>query len=53
MIDLDSGVVVYRSTKDDVKVRPVAELFGGKGHGKAASNPITEETQKKFGKNIN
>lgn len=48
MIALDPGVVVYRSTKDDVKVRPVAELFGGKGHDKAASNPITEETQKKL-----
>ena len=45
MIALDPGVVCYRSVKDDVKVRPVAEYFGGKGHEKAGSNPITEELQ--------
>ena len=41
MISLDRGVVCYRSVKKDIAVRPVAELFGGKGHEKAASNPIT------------
>lgn len=45
MIALDPGVVAYRSVKEGVHVRPVAELFGGKGHEKAASNPITEEMQ--------
>lgn len=45
MIALDRGVVSYRSVKDGIHVRPVAELFGGKGHEKAASNPITEEMQ--------
>lgn len=45
MIALDPGVVCYRSVKDDIKVRPVAEYFGGKGHDKAGSNPITEEMQ--------
>jgi len=48
MIAMDPGVVCYRSVRDGVKVRPVAELFGGKGHDKAASNPITEEIQNKF-----
>lgn len=48
MIALDPGVVCYRSVKDKVRVRDVAELFGGKGHDKAASNPITEETQEKL-----
>ena len=41
MVSLDRGVVSYRSTKDDVSVRKVAEYFGGKGHDKAATNPIT------------
>lgn len=48
MIALDPGVVSYRSVKDDVRVRDVAEYFGGKGHDKAASNPITDETEKKL-----
>lgn len=45
MIALDPGVVAYRSVKKGVHVRPVAEFFGGKGHEKAATNPITEEMQ--------
>lgn len=45
MIALDPGVVAYRSVKEGVHVRPVAEFFGGKGHEKAASNPITAEMQ--------
>jgi oligoribonuclease NrnB/cAMP/cGMP phosphodiesterase (DHH superfamily) len=48
MIALDPGVVAYRSVKEGIAVRPVAELFGGKGHDKAATNPITEEFMKKF-----
>ena len=48
MIALDPGVICYRSVKDGIKVRPVAEFFGGKGHDKAASNPITKESQKKL-----
>lgn len=43
MIAFDPGVVAYRSVKEGVHVRPVAELFGGKGHEKAATNPITDE----------
>ena len=43
MIALDPGVVAYRSVREGKAVRPVAELFGGKGHDKAATNPITEE----------
>ena len=43
MIALDPGVVAYRSVRDGKAVRPVAELFGGKGHDKAATNPITDE----------
>ena len=45
MIAFDPGVVAYRSVKEGVHVRPVAELFGGKGHEKAATNPITDEMQ--------
>lgn len=43
MISLDRGVVSYRSTKDNVSVRKIAEHFNGKGHNKAATNPITKE----------
>ena len=42
MIALDPGVVAYRCVKDNVNVRKVAEFFGGKGHDKASSNPISE-----------
>lgn len=45
MIALDPGVVCYRSVKDGIAVRPVAEHFGGKGHDKAGSNPITASMQ--------
>ena len=48
MIALDPGVVAYRSVKEGIAVRPVAEHFGGKGHDKAATNPVTEEFMKKF-----
>lgn len=48
MIALDPGVICYRSVKDEVKVREVAEFFGGKGHERAASNPITEALQEKL-----
>ena len=48
MIALDPGVVCYRSVRDNVRVRDVAEYFGGKGHDKAASNPITDEVEKKM-----
>lgn len=45
MIAPDPGVVCYRSVKDHANVRIVAEHFGGKGHDKAASNPITDQFQ--------
>lgn len=45
MIALDPGVVCYRSVKDGITVRPIAEHFGGKGHERAASNSITESMQ--------
>ena len=48
MISLDRGVVCYRSVKPGKAVRPVAELFGGKGHDKAATNPITEEQKQEI-----
>ena len=48
MISLDRGVVSYRSTKDNVSVRKVAEYFSGKGHDKAATNPITTEQKEKI-----
>ena len=43
MIALYPGVVAYRSVREGKAVRPVAELFGGKGYDKAATNPITDE----------
>lgn len=45
MVAMDPVVVCYRSVKDDIRVRPVAEYFGGKGHDKAGSNPINEEVK--------
>ena len=48
MISLDRGVVCYRSVKPGKAVRPVAELFGGKGHDKAATNPITEDQKQEI-----
>jgi len=48
MVSMDRGVVSYRSVKDGIHVRLVAETFGGKGHEKAASNPITEEMQREI-----
>ena len=41
MIALDRGVVSYRTVKEGVSVRKVAEYFNGKGHDVAATNPIT------------
>ena len=43
LISLDRNVVSYRSTKEGVSVRVVAEYFNGKGHDKAATNPITSK----------
>ena len=48
MISLDRGVISYRSVKDDVSVRKVAEFYNGKGHDKAATNPITKENKEKI-----
>ena len=48
MIAPDPGCVCYRSVKPNANVRIVAEHFGGKGHDKASSNPITEEFQQKI-----
>lgn len=48
MIAPDPGVVAYRCINPKVNVREVAEYFGGKGHDKAASNPITKELENKL-----
>lgn len=48
MISLDRGVVCYRSVKPGKAVRPVAELFGGKGHDNAATNPITNQQKQEI-----
>ena len=48
LISLDRGVVSYRSVKENVSVRTVAEYFGGKGHDVAATNPINEEQNQKI-----
>ena len=41
LIALDYGTISYRSIKDNINVRKVAEAMGGKGHDKAASSPIS------------
>ncbi len=43
LIALDYGTISYRSIKDKVNVRLIAEAMGGKGHDQAASSPISEE----------
>lgn len=43
VVALDRGTISYRSVKDDVNVRNIAVAMGGKGHDKAATNPISEE----------
>lgn len=43
LICLDNWTIAYRSIKDNVVVRKVAEKFGGKGHDKAGANPLTEK----------
>ena len=48
MISLDAGSVSYRSIKDEVNVRVIAESFGGGGHDKASSSPISEELRTLF-----
>lgn len=41
LIALDYGTISYRTVKEDVNVRKIAEAMGGKGHDKAASSPIS------------
>lgn len=48
LIALDYGTISYRSVKDDVNVRLIAEAMGGKGHDKAAGSPISEEQKQQF-----
>ena len=43
LVFIDNESVSYRSIKDDVDVNEIAKKYGGKGHVKAASSPITEE----------
>ena len=48
LIALDKGSISYRSVKDDINVRLVAEAFGGNGHDKSSSSPISEEQKESF-----
>ena len=48
LIALDYGTISYRSIKDDVNVRLIAEAMGGKGHDKAAGSSISEEQKKEL-----
>lgn len=43
LVAMDYGTISYRSVKEDVNVRLIAEKMGGKGHDKAASSPITSK----------
>ena len=45
MIAMDPGVICYRSVRDGVNVRQVAEYFSGKGHDRAGSNPINDDVK--------
>ncbi len=47
-IALDYGTISFRSIKDDVNVRLIAEAMGGKGHDKAAASPISEEQKQEL-----
>ena len=42
MIAIDRGTVSYRSIKDNINVRIVAEAFNGKGHDKASTSKIDD-----------
>lgn len=46
LIALDYGTISYRSIRENINVRIIAETFGGKGHDKTASSPISEEQKK-------
>ena len=48
MIAIDKGGVSYRSVKENVSVRIVAEFYGGKGHEVAATSPILKEKQEQI-----
>ena len=48
LIALDYGTISYRSVKDDVNVRLIAEAMGGKGHDKTASSPIDENQKQEL-----
>lgn len=48
LIALDYGTISYRSVKDDVNVRLIAEAMGGKGHDKTASSPIDENQEQEL-----
>lgn len=52
LIALDYETISYRSVKDDVNVRLIAEAMGGKGHDKAASSPISESQKKELIKTL-
>ena len=43
LIALDTLSISYRSIKEDINVRLIAEKLGGKGHDKAASSPIAND----------
>ncbi len=43
LVAMDYGTISYRSVKEDVNVRLIAEKMGGKGHDKAASSPISDK----------
>ena len=40
LVSLDNGTISFRNITPGVRVREIAESFGGKGHDYAASSPI-------------
>lgn len=48
LIAFQYGVISYRNIKPEIKVRKIAEYFGGKGHDYAASSPIKSNIKDKL-----
>lgn len=48
LVAFQYGVISYRNVNPEVKVRKIAEYFGGKGHDYAASSPIKIEKIEKL-----
>ncbi|MDK2600548.1 DHHA1 domain-containing protein [Bacillus stercoris] len=48
ILDLGSGKISFRTSKDDIDVSKIAKIFGGGGHPKASGAQINPELIKTF-----